>query len=192
MTSGSPDATVLIVPGLRDHVEEHWQTHLAKAIPGSVTVPPIGRNDLDCNRRIDALERAAASIPGPVVIVAHSGGVITVVHWADRTRRVVQGALLAAPADLETPMPPSYPSLDEMRTGGWLPIPRNLLPFPSVVAASRNDPLASFDRAAGFAQSWGAEFCDIGYVGHLNPASGFGPWPRAVEFAQRFDAMVRA
>jgi hypothetical protein len=32
--------TVLFVPGLRDHVVDHWQTLLAVEIPGSITVEP--------------------------------------------------------------------------------------------------------------------------------------------------------
>jgi len=37
-------STILIVPGLRDHVEDHWQTHLARNLAGDrkvVTVPPL-------------------------------------------------------------------------------------------------------------------------------------------------------
>ena len=38
---GWSDVTILFVPGLRDHVAEHWQTLLAAEIPGSVTVEPL-------------------------------------------------------------------------------------------------------------------------------------------------------
>ena len=71
-----------------------------------------------------------------------------------------------------------------MKANGWLPIPRRALPFPTIVVASRNDPLAGFDRVAGFARDWGARLHDAGDVGHLNPAAGFGPWPEA-------DALLR-
>ena len=36
------DATVVLVPGLRGHVEDHWQTRLAASLPGARTVPPQG------------------------------------------------------------------------------------------------------------------------------------------------------
>ena len=33
----APDtATILVVPGLRDHVAQHWQTLLAARVPGTV------------------------------------------------------------------------------------------------------------------------------------------------------------
>jgi predicted alpha/beta hydrolase family esterase len=49
------------------------------------------------------------------------------------------------------------------------------------VAASGNDPLAPFGRVVGLAWDWGSRLANLGEVGHLNPASGFGAWPRALE-----------
>lgn len=179
MATAPADATVLIVPGLRDHLEQHWQTLLATRLPRVRVVPAMGRTDLECAKRVAAIEREAQAIEGPLVIVAHSGGVIMVAHWAQQTRRKVLGALLATPPDFEKPMPPGYPTLDALRTGGWLPVPRRRLPFPNIVAASRNDPLARMDSITQLARSWGSKLVDLGEVGHLNPASGFGPWPAA-------------
>jgi hypothetical protein len=174
--------TVLIVPGLRDHVAEHWQTLLTARLPRVRSVPPMGRANLDCALRVEAIEREVSAIAGPVILVAHSGGVVMVAHWAKRFRRRIHGALLATPPDFEQPMPEGYPTIDALAAGGWLPVPREPLPFPSIVAASRNDPLGRFERVAELAQAWGGRFVDIGAVGHLNPASGYGEWPRADEF----------
>lgn len=171
--------TVLIVPGLRDHVDQHWQTLLAAELPRVRTVPPMGRGDLDCATIVAAIEREAQAIEGPLILVAHSGGVVMVAHWARQTRRKVLGALLATPPDFESPMPAGYPALDALRAGGWLPVPREPLPFPGIVAASRNDPLASYERVAAMAADWAAALVDLGEVGHLNPASGHGPWSGA-------------
>jgi hypothetical protein len=79
-------------------------------------------------------------------------------------------------------MPAGYPTIEELDAAGWLPVPRKPLPFASIVAASRNDPLASFDRVAELARQWGSRLVDLGEVGHLNPASGYGEWTRAEEF----------
>jgi uncharacterized protein len=177
--------TVLVVPGLRDHVDAHWQTLLLAQRPAYRSVPPMGRTDLDCARRIDAIERAAQAINGPLVIVAHSGGCIMVAHWAKQTQRPVLGALLATPPDFESPMPEGYPTIEQLDCGGWLPVPRARLPFRSIVALSRNDPLGQPQRVAKLAADWGSEVADLGEVGHLNPASGYGAWPAALDFIAR-------
>ncbi len=172
--------TVLIVPGLREHVPNHWQTLLAARLPKVNSVPPLEHDKLSCAARVEAVERAMAILEGPVIIVAHSAGAMMVVHWAARFgASKVRGALLAAPADLETPMPAGYPTTAVLQAHGWLPIPRTPLPFPSIVAASSNDPLARLERTRGFAQAWGSRWVELGDVGHLNPASGFGEWHQA-------------
>lgn len=178
-------ATVVIVPGLRDAVTEHWQTRLLAQLPGAVGVPPMGREDLDRARRVDALETVVQGIVGPIVLVAHSGGCITVAHWARRSRRPVQAALLATPPDFERPLPAGYPTLQALDVAGWLPVWRAPLPFCSIVAASRNDPLGEFERVAALARDWGSELLDLGEVGHLNPASGYGEWPLARTLIER-------
>jgi predicted alpha/beta hydrolase family esterase len=184
--------TALIVPGLRDEVAEHWQTLLAARLRAAGTpvrsVPPMGRADLDCAARVAAIERELSAIDGPVVLVAHSGGTIMVAHWAQRHRRPIHGALLATPPDFERPMPEGYPTPDALERAGWLPVPRAPLPFPSIVAASRNDPLGRYERVAELARAWGSRLVDLGEVGHLNPASGYGEWPGAVEFIRELSA----
>ncbi|GAB3627601.1 alpha/beta hydrolase [Pandoraea terrae] len=181
MTSSSTH-TLLIVPGLRDHVEDHWQTILARKLPNTRVIPPLEHDKLSCVARVEALDQALAGIAGPVVLVAHSAGVMITVHWAQHHKREIQGALLAAPPDFESPLPQGYPTIDVLREHGWLPAPRTRLPFPSIVAASTNDPLARFEKVAELASAWGSRLVDVGAVGHLNPASGFGEWPRALDF----------
>lgn len=169
--------TVLFVPGLRDHVEDHWQTHAQKKIPGAQCVSPIEHDKLSCDARVKALHAALEKIDGPVVLAAHSAGVMIVVQWAQKYRRAnIIGALLAAPADVESPMPAGYPTVEPLAANGWTPIPRQALPFASIVAASTNDPLCSFERAKGLARNWGSRCIDVGAVGHINPPAGFGEW----------------
>ena len=85
-------------------------------------------------------------------------------------------------------MPAGYPTIEQLRAGGWLPVPRTPLPFRSIVAASSNDPLGDHDRIAELAEAWGSERVDLGAVGHLNPASGYGEWPRAEAFIDELAA----
>lgn len=184
-------ATILIVPGLRDHVADHWQTHLEgklSSVRKVVSVPPLEADKLSCAARVAALQRTIETIEGPVIVVAHSAGVVMLVHWAQKHAGKIQGALLAAPPDFESPFPAGYPTQDALQVNGWLPVPRHVLPFQSIVAASTNDPLATLDRVTQMAIEWGSELVNVGAVGHINPASGFGVWPQAEQFIQSLES----
>ena len=190
--NNSRPAAVLIVPGLRDHVADHWQTHLERKLSSVrkvVSVPPLEADKLSCAARVSALERTIETLEEPVIVVAHSAGVLMLVHWAQAHAhaRNIQGALLAGPPDFEAPLPAGYPTQDALQANGWLPVPRQTLPFRSTVAASTNDPLATFDRVRQMAREWGSELVNVGAVGHINPASGFGPWPLAEALIQTLE-----
>jgi predicted alpha/beta hydrolase family esterase len=183
--------TTVIVPGLRGHVEDHWQTRLAARLPGAVVVPSFDRDKRDLAGRVADLHQVVLNAGAPVTIVAHSAGVLTTVHWARTHSLPVRGALLATPPDLAQPLPAEYPSLEELAESGWLPIPCDRLRFPSILAASTNDALADMARVRAMAASWGSRFIDIGPVGHLNPASGYGEWPGAEALLDVLGGMVQ-
>ncbi|WP_029050458.1 alpha/beta hydrolase [Cupriavidus sp. amp6] len=180
------EVTVVTVPGLREETPAHWQTLLAHELPNVRSLPALGRTNIDLNARVAAIDAAVLAAPAPVIILAHSGGCIATAHWARRTGgRKILGALLATPPDLEKPLPPEFPALSAFAEAGWTPMPKGRLPFHCIVAASRNDPLGEFARVKDMASGWGAELVDLGEVGHLNPASGYGPWPAAGALIRR-------
>ncbi|MCC3312919.1 RBBP9/YdeN family alpha/beta hydrolase [Nocardia africana] len=171
---------LVIVPGLGDHGDNHWHNQLAATIPGTRTVRrPSGDALLNRDAWVTALDNTLREIPHPVVLVAHSAGVLTTVHWACRPTRDIHAALLVTPPDFEHPLPDGYPSTDQLTAHGWNPIPGRQLGFPSILATSSNDPLATRRRVAGLAETWGSRLVDLGPVGHLDPTAGYGPWPRA-------------
>jgi predicted alpha/beta hydrolase family esterase len=67
---------------------------------------------------------------------------------------------------------------------GWTPLPRQRLPFPSILVASRNDYAVTPERAAYFAELWGGRLVNIGDAGHINVAAGYGPWPQGETLLQ--------
>ena len=185
------EPTVVFVPGLRDHVPDHWQTLLQAKLPRTACVPRLGKTVLACAAWVEALQSTLAAIDGPVVLVAHSAGTMIVAHWARHLyRHTIVGALLATPPDFETPLPVGYPTLEQLAQNRWMPVPREPLPFPSIVVASANDPLGRPDLVAKLAGDWGSAFVNAGAVGHLNSASGFGEWPRAEAFLAELGVLV--
>ena len=67
-------------------------------------------------------------------------------------------------------------------------MPMARLPFPTIVAASRDDPYVAYDRAAVFAKTWGAELFDAGKAGHINASAGYGEWPAGEQLLQYLQA----
>jgi len=176
--------TIVVVPGLRGHVEDHWQTRLATQLPHVRVVESYGRDKADLAGRVADLQRVVLEAGTPVSLVAHSAGVLVTVHWASQFRANrfpadVRGAVFATPPALVDELPGEYPRLAELRERGWLPIPLARLPFASIVAASTNDALGDLHSVGALADAWGSRLIDIGPVGHLNPASGYGDWPGA-------------
>lgn len=162
---------ILIVPGHRSSGEGHWQSLWEAEMPGIRRVEMPSWEHPRRGEWIQALDEAIESCGAAPILVGHSLGCIAIVHWAAEHGRVVRGALLAAPIDVER-----LDSRDGLRA--FAPIPRGTLPFPSILAASSDDPFLPLDRAHGLAADWGARLVDLGPCGHLNTHSGHGPWPR--------------
>lgn len=51
-------------------------------------------------------------------------------------------------------------------------------------------PLASHARVTEMAAAWGSRLADLGNVGHLNPAAGYGAWPRAHDLLAELGTLV--
>ncbi|HEX8418010.1 MAG TPA: alpha/beta hydrolase [Methylobacterium sp.] len=169
------DCDILILPGLGGSAGEHWQARWSERI---ATARMVEQDDWDRPEplawRARTVEAVAAACR-PVLLIAHSLGVVAAVQAApDFPAGAVRGAILVAFPDVErTPnLPPSVTA--------FAPVPRVPLPFPALVVASRNDPYCAYERAEDFAQAWGAALVDAGESGHINVASGHGPWPEGL------------
>lgn len=106
------------------------------------------------------------------ILVAHSLATIAIAHWSLISKTPIRGAFLVAPADVETPGPHAE------LLKAFAPIPNKILPFPSIVIASTNDPYCTIERVTELAKSWGSQMVIAGALGHINSASGLGSWPQ--------------
>ena len=169
------EADILIVPGWSDSGPEHWQSRWEGRLS---TARRVVQDDWARPRRdawVDRLAQAVAAARRPVVLVAHSLGVVAVAHLAaeGRAKGVAGGFLVAPPSEAV------LAGLDGV-DAAFLPIPREPLPFPAVVVAGATDPYCGAGEAAALASAWGAAFSDAGDSGHLNAASGHGAWPEGL------------
>src|SRR5436305_12545312 len=105
--------TVVIVPGGGNSGPEHWQSLWENKLPGARRMQQELWGIETADYWVSSLDRTLATIEGPVVLVGHSLGVVTIIHWAAQFERPIHGALLVAMGDLETPSP-NRPSMGDL------------------------------------------------------------------------------
>lgn len=157
----------LLVPGLDGSPAAHWQQWWAATEASSLMV------DLSDPARPDP-QRWQAELAGMIlrhpgaVLVGHSLGAVLISRVLTAWPQLdVRAALLVAPAE----------PMGRDRIESFAPLREVALHVPAMVVASRNDPWMGFGRARQLAQVWQADLIDAGFAGHINVASGFGPWP---------------
>jgi uncharacterized protein len=177
------ETSVLVVPGWNGSGVGHWQTmweqkypHFRRVEQSNWTRPSragwIAQIDADLDR-----------IVSPTFLVAHSLGCLAVAHWAATAGKKtdhVDGAFLVAPPWLtESDRCPA-------QLADFLPMPVRRLPFPSLFVASEDDHYLPIEIAVRLASAWGSQFINVGRQGHINIASGHGPWPSGEELLREF------
>lgn len=167
------DADILIAPGLGNSPPEHWQRRWAGRMSSARVIEQDNWDQPVLADWVANIHREIMLATRPVVLIGHSLSVAAIALTAPRLADTkVRGAFLVSPPDFEGPnIPPEA-----------LPFmpPTDPLPFPSIVVVSTTDPLVSVERARGFAADWGSDVLLAGDAGHINVASGHGPWPEGL------------
>jgi uncharacterized protein len=175
----SSDTDILVIPGYNGSGPAHWQTRMLAKLS---TARLIEQPDWKYTSLSSAIAEVVAGVTAatrPVVLVAHSTGSSLVAHAVPSLAQLgvvsrIKGAYLVAP--------PSARALLELSgiDPAFAALPRDPLPFPSVLVASSNDPFAVLEESADLALTWGSQFTEAGDAGHINEASGHGPWPEGM------------
>ena len=174
------DVQVLLVPGGGGSDSGHWH-HEWASDPHTSWVHQADQSGGSRADWVDTIEAAVAGAGGPVVLAAHSVACIAVAHWAaGGSTELVRGALLVAPADVED----DWAEPDSLYRR-FAPIPRERLPFRSLVVASSNDPLLAVPRARRLAEDWDAQLVEIGPHLHVGADADLGSWPLGRELLGR-------
>jgi predicted alpha/beta hydrolase family esterase len=175
----SSDADILVIAGHEGSGPDHWQSRLVSKLLSAKLVEQddwlYGSLDTAVDRLVAAVEQSAK----PVVFVAHSAGCVLIAHAIPKLRAKglldrCRGAFLV--------VPPSVEALAQLKgiDAQFKNIPREPLPFPSILVASSNDPHATLEQSADIALAWGSDLVEAGAQGHINTASGHGPWPEGL------------
>ncbi|MGH6812916.1 MAG: RBBP9/YdeN family alpha/beta hydrolase [Methylocella sp.] len=173
------EAEILIIPGLGGSGPDHWQSRWEAKIPAVRRVVQADWEHPALDAWRDRIVEEVARAERPVVLLAHSLGVLAAVHAGPflakgESNGKVKGGFLVAPPSVKV-----LAGLDALDPA-FLTVAGEPLPFPALVIASRDDPFASFAESEELAHTLGADLIDAGFSGHINSESGHGPWPEGV------------
>lgn len=160
--------SLLIVPGLNNSDENHWQTHWQNGFNNSHRIDIQDWHLADLDKWRAGILRALAVVGRPSVLVAHSFGALAAASIAAEYPQWVEKLLLVAPAD-----PDKFHIAQRL--------PQTPLSVPTQLIASSNDPWMKESKAALWAQTWGAEYLCIDNLGHINSDSNIGIWPEGLQ-----------
>lgn len=168
------DADILILPGLGNSGPGHWQRRWGERFSTGRFVEQDEWDRPQLRDWVGNIERAVMMATRPVVFITHSLGGLALVHAAQSFKDTkVRGALLVAVPDPESEQFPQA-------ARPFAHVPRDPLPFPSILVASSDDRLCSVERAVDLSSCWGSDFHIANNAGHINVESGHGPWPEGL------------
>lgn len=177
------DVDILIVPGWSDSGPDHWQSRWARNLKTARRVEQADWLQPDRATWVARIVEAVAHTARPAVLVGHSLGVAAILHAAPSLNLSrVAGAFLVAPSDLDRldRWPRDEGQDWERIAASFVPMPTERLPFPARVIASSDDEFCSTERALELGAAWGADTSIVAKMGHINSASGQGPWPEGL------------
>jgi len=175
-------STILILPGLGNSGDQHWQTLWEKKFNFTRIIQKEWDSP-DCAEWASHLDEMVQHFDlSKVILVGHSSACALVAFWADKYKRKIKGALLVGPSDSEADSYPKEPT-------GFAPMPLNRIPFPTIVVASTNDIYVTKERATYFSDCWRSELVSVGEKGHINSASNLGLWEEGLELLKKLDGV---
>jgi predicted alpha/beta hydrolase family esterase len=174
------EVEILLIPGLGNSGPDHWQSRWDAKLPTARRVVQEDWNRPQLEAWIARIINAVDAAQRPVVLVAHSLGVLAAIHATSKMRASLAGGFFVAP-----PSKQAIATIAEVDRA-FTALPEKGLPYPSMIIASRDDPFADYADSQALAQHLGSELVDAGNSGHLNAESGHGPWPEGLICFARF------
>lgn len=173
----------VVVPGVGGSEYEHWQSWLQRQLTDCSRVQQSNWNRPILKEWIAQWVKTVAPLQGPLQIVAHSFGCLTSVaalaEYPELAARV-KNLVLVAPANPERFGDAGFAHQSQQHYAEYF---HNLsVNVPARMIISDNDPWLNPEDAQLLAQAWNIQPLSLGKVGHINIASGFGPFPEILDF----------
>lgn len=168
----------VIVPGVGGSDYDHWQSWLQRQLMCCSRVQQQDWNDPVLNQWVSNFIETVSVVSGHIQIVAHSFGCLTAVAAIYRhpeLARKIKKLILVAPANPARFGDQGFARNSQNDYASYFH--QIKLKIPTDMIISENDPWLSFEDAKKLAHSWQVCQTNIGAAGHINVASGFGPFP---------------
>ena len=173
----------VIVPGVGGSEHDHWQSWLQRQLKSRSRVQQQDWNKPVLHEWIEQFVKTVQAIQEPIQIVAHSFGCLTTVAALAQhpeLKQKIKNLVLVAPAN-----PARFGDAGFARDSqnNYQQYFHQLkLQAPTQMIISENDPWLNFQDALQLAKAWKIRPKNLGQVGHINVASGFGPFPEIYDF----------
>lgn len=173
----------VIVPGVGGSEHDHWQSWLQRQLKSCSRVQQQDWNKPVLHEWVEQFIKTVQAIQEPIQIVAHSFGCLTTVAALAQHPELnqnIKNLVLVAPAN-----PARFGDAGFARDSqnDYQQYFHQLkLQVPTQMIISENDPWLNFQDALQLAKAWKIRPKNLGQVGHINVASGFGPFPEIYDF----------
>lgn len=211
---------VLIVPGFHGSDDAHWQSWLQGSVAQAQRLSGVDWESPILSVWAGRIRQQLQNSAAPQWIVAHSFGCLAASVAVSDIPWQVAGLIFVAPADParfsllgcrsveaggeESAVTISTHSAHQTGTHTnslrypkddvdvWSVLPRQPLGANGILIASTNDPWLSLPCAQQMAAEWQLDLLNVGQAGHINTASGFGPWPLLLDLLHKLTRDGRA
>jgi uncharacterized protein len=181
-------APTVIVPGWQGSGPDHWQTWLAEQLHAAgreVRYPELPEPDQPAlDAWLAALTAALDGLPDDGFdVVGHSLGAVLWLH------HVASGPATPRPARVALIAPPSpHTTIPELAP--FFPVPLDIdavrrAAGGTVLVGGDDDPYTPEGIALAYGRPLKMPTTVIAGGGHLNPDSGYGPWPAVLDWCGR-------
>ncbi|MDN5642860.1 MAG: alpha/beta hydrolase [Acinetobacter sp.] len=173
----------VIVPGVGGSEHDHWQSWLQRQLKSCSRVQQQDWNKPVLHEWVEQFIKTVQAIQEPIQIVAHSFGCLTTVAALAQHPELnqnIKNLVLVAPAN-----PARFGDAGfarESQNDYQQYFHQLKLQVPTQMIISENDPWLNFQDALQLAKAWKIRPKNLGQVGHINVASGFGPFPEIYDF----------
>ena len=173
----------VIVPGVGGSNQNHWQSWLENQLSHSTRVQQTNWDKPILKQWVKELIKVLEATDDQIQIVAHSFGCLTslaALNEAPELAQKIKKLILVAPAN---PKRFGANGFAADSIGDYQAYFYGLkVLVPTTMLISEDDPWFAFDEVTALAAAWKIKPINLGKVGHINVASGFGPFPEIFNY----------